>query len=139
MTSLPNGSVLVRTWFGGADADWESLVSAVRTPSEEGFLAYVEIVDDPAFAGLDAEALRTAQPDPAMVSFLADRTTLTDPDHPILAVRTLPDHEDEDESRPFRVVPAELWSVENNLNLSNMDWEEFASAAGPDHVYRGFP
>lgn len=134
MTSLPDGSVLVRTWFGGADGDWESLVSAVRTPSEDGFLAAVEIVDDPAFDEMDAEALTTAQPDPATVSFLADRTTLTDADHPILAVCTLPD----DESRPFRVVPAELWSVENNLNLSNMDWAEFASEVGPDGVFRGF-
>lgn len=135
MTSLPDGSVLVRTWFGGADRDWESLVSAVRTPSEEGFLASVEIVDDPAFTDLGADALATAQPDPATVSFLADRTTLTQADRPILAVCTRPD---EDENRPFRVVPAELWSVENNLNLANMDWSEFASAVGPDHVFRGF-
>ena len=135
MTSLPEGSVLMRTWFGGADGDWESLVSAVRTPSEEGFLPAVEIVDDPAFDDLDAEALATAQPDPATVSFLADRTTLTAADRTILVVCTRPD---EDESRPFRVVPAELWSVENNLNLSNMDWEEFASAVGPDDVFRGF-
>jgi hypothetical protein len=134
MTSLPRGSVLVRTWFDGADADWESLVSAVRTPSEEGFLASVGIVDDPAFAGLDAEALAAAQPDPAMVSFLADRTTLTDADRPILAVPTLR----VDERRPFRVVPAELWGVENNLNLSNMDWAEFASSTAPDGVFRGF-
>jgi hypothetical protein len=28
--------------------------------------------------------------------------------------------------------------VENNLNISNMDWEEFASQAGDDGVFRGF-
>jgi hypothetical protein len=58
-------------------------------------------VDDPVFDDLDAEALATAQPNPATVSFLADRTTLTDADGPILVVCTRPD---EDESRPFRVV-----------------------------------
>jgi hypothetical protein len=47
MISLPSGSVLVRTWFGGAAGDWEALVSAVSTPSDEGFLAGVAVVDDP--------------------------------------------------------------------------------------------
>lgn len=27
---------------------------------------------------------------------------------------------------PFRCIPSELWAVENNLSISNMDWEEFA-------------
>ena len=32
---LPSTSVLVRAWFGD-DGAWESLVSEVQTPSEEG-------------------------------------------------------------------------------------------------------
>jgi hypothetical protein len=28
--------------------------------------------------------------------------------------------------------------VENNLNISNMDWEEFASEVSDDGVFRGF-
>jgi len=39
----------------------------------------------------------------------------------------------------FRVPPNELWSVENNLSLANMDFEEFAEAVDTDGVYRGFP
>jgi hypothetical protein len=35
-------------------------------------------------------------------------------------------------------VPAELWSVENNINLANLDWADFARSAGPDGVFRGF-
>ncbi|MGW2328195.1 DUF6924 domain-containing protein [Streptomyces sp. NPDC001700] len=31
-----------------------------------------------------------------------------------------------------------LWSVENNLAISNMDFEEFASAVEDDGVLRGF-
>jgi len=31
-----------------------------------------------------------------------------------------------------------LWGVENNLNISNMDWEEFASAVDEGGVFRGF-
>ena len=39
--------------------------------------------------------------------------------------------------RPFRCIPPELWAVENNLNIANMDWESFADEAGEDGVYRG--
>jgi len=28
--------------------------------------------------------------------------------------------------------------VENNLNIANMDWEDFAGAAGADGIFRGF-
>jgi hypothetical protein len=31
-----------------------------------------------------------------------------------------------------------LWDVDNNLNISNMDWEDFSGAAGEDGVFRGF-
>jgi hypothetical protein len=41
--------------------------------------------------------------------------------------------------RGFRVVPAELWGVENNLSIANMDFAEFAHHADPDGVFRGFP
>jgi hypothetical protein len=33
--------------------------------------------------------------------------------------------------------PSELWTVENNLNIANMDWQEFAAAVDEDGVFRG--
>lgn len=96
-------------------------------------------MNDSAFEGLTAEGLKVEQRGQAMVSFLADETTLSSTEHPILAVWVLPrldgDHRD---YRPFRVVPAELWSVENNINLGNMDWMAFASSVGGDGAFRGF-
>jgi hypothetical protein len=41
--------------------------------------------------------------------------------------------------RSFRVIVQELWGVENNLSLANMDFEEFADSCDPDGVFRGFP
>jgi hypothetical protein len=88
---------------------------------------------------LDAEALTGLQTNGPIVSFLADEVTLTSADHPVLAVRVLPRAGDDGRDlRPFRVVPAELWSVENNINLANMDWAEFRASTGEDGVYRGF-
>ncbi|MFV8132805.1 DUF6924 domain-containing protein [Streptomyces syringium] len=36
------------------------------------------------------------------------------------------------------LIPTDLWGIENNLSLSNMDFEEFADAADEDGVFRGF-
>jgi hypothetical protein len=49
-------------------------------------LAYVTLVNDSAFEGLSADALKTKQLAGAFVSFLADETTLINAEHPILAV-----------------------------------------------------
>ena len=38
----------------------------------------------------------------------------------------------------LRVVPSEMWSIQNNLTISNMDWEEFADNVDDDGVLRGF-
>lgn len=138
MTALPSIPVLVRTWFGDDDA-WAALIEEAREPSDEGFLPNLTPVDDRAFEGLTAEALRQKQTDGPIVSFLADETTLTSPEHPVLAVRVLPRRDgDERDFAPFRVVPAGLWSVENNINLANLDWADFTRSTGADGVFRGF-
>jgi hypothetical protein len=56
----------------------------------------------------------------------------------MLVVWLHPTDDEVRETRPFRVVASELWSVENNLNLSNMDWDDFHGAADSDCVLRGF-
>ncbi|WP_405166656.1 hypothetical protein OG203_17100 [Nocardia sp. NBC_01499] len=38
----------------------------------------------------------------------------------------------------LRVIAEELWSIENNISLADMDWDEFASAADDDGIFRGF-
>ena len=135
---MPGAAVLVRTWFGDGDA-WESLLLEVRTPSEDGFLANVVAVDDPALEGLTAEALQAKQKAGPFVSFLADETTLVRAEHPILAVWVFARRDGSQlDHRPFRVVPSALWSVENNINSANMDWREFAGSVGDDGVFRGF-
>ena len=40
--------------------------------------------------------------------------------------------------KTFRVAPAYMWSVENNLSLANMDFSEFADHVDAGGVFRGF-
>ena len=129
---LPSGqaALLVRTSFDD-EAAWASLLERVTTPSPDGFLADVETVDAPGYRDLPARRLRELLPEGAYVTFffVADSTTLTDPQQPLLVV-PVPQAQspflDEPPREPFRVAAGSLWSVENNLSLSNCDWGDFA-------------
>jgi hypothetical protein len=136
MPELPrlNDSLLVRTDFTSDDA-WREVRDQALRENEDGFRAYLEPVSDPTFGGITWQAAKAAVPanaNGASVLFIADSTALTAPDHPVLVVDLL-----DDGNRPFRCIPAELWAVENNLNISNMDWAEFADDADESGVYRG--
>jgi len=136
MASLPatDDSLLVRTDFGDQSA-WVRTREAALAENEDGFRAYVVVVDEPSLANASWEDLRSAARGTgqhAAVLFVADHEALGG-EHPIQVVDL------SDEQRPpFRCAAAALWSVDNNLNLANMDWEEFASAVSDDGVHRGF-
>jgi hypothetical protein len=66
--------------------------------------------------------------------FIADAEAIGGEDHAVLCVSCIGSL-----GASFRIIPAEIWGPENNLRLGNMDFAEFAIAAGPDGVFRGFP
>jgi hypothetical protein len=61
-------------------------------------------------------------------------TARSHPDLPILVVDLY-----DDPGRTFRVIPSEMWGVENKLSIANMGFEEFADAVDGDGIFRGFP
>jgi hypothetical protein len=150
MWRLASGtSLVIRADFGHPQA-WEEVRAAIAEPqTEDEFVAHVQFVDDRAYEGLTAtQLLAMAPPETGQrFAFLVDTVTLTLPDHPVLVVN-LYDYVagvsgDEQGSGPsygdtFRVVPSAMWSVQNNLSISNMDWAEFAAAVDADGVFRGF-
>jgi hypothetical protein len=123
----------VRTDFSD-EAAWRDLLAAVRTESEDGFLANITVVDDPGFQDADPGALAQSveKNGPChAVLFVADAVTFAHAERPVLCI---------DPSQPqntFRVVPPQLWAVENNLSLANVDWEDFARAVDADGIFRG--
>lgn len=103
--------------------------------NDEGFRTYVEVVDDNAWVGAEWEQVRRAAlatDEQAAVLFIVDSAAL-EPGYPVLVV-DLGDLAHE----PFRCVASEVWGVDNNLNMANMDWEEFADMAESDGVFRDF-
>jgi hypothetical protein len=123
----------VRTDFAD-DRAWNEIVAAVRAESPEGFLANVDTVTDPAFDEAQPTdlAASAARLNSHSVLFVADTLTMQHAEHPIICLdlHTL--------GNQFRVVPAELQGVENNLSIANMDFEEFASSVNADGIFRGF-
>lgn len=135
MKPLPEtqNALVLRTDFSDNSA-WEAVCATIREPVGD-FRASVDFVSDQEYAGLTVEQLLSLLPPGSHHSFIfiVDRTALSHSDHPILVVDLYAEP-----GRTFRVIPSEMWGVENNLSIANMDFEEFAEAADADGVFRGF-
>ncbi|MFI6825382.1 DUF6924 domain-containing protein [Micromonospora sp. NPDC050187] len=122
------------------DGVWERLKHEIVSPTNEGFGAAVEFVEDRALIGLNEAAVAAAYPRayPGRyrhpVVFVVDAVTVSVPEHPLLVVNL----NEGVETGPFRALPRQIPGIENNLSIANMDFVEFARATDPDGVFRGF-
>jgi hypothetical protein len=137
---LPDSTqaLVIRTDFS-EPAAWDAVRSAIRAPVHDSagtFEAYVEFVNDEEYTGLASEQLLSIVPSGLHASFifLVDHVTLSHPENPILVVDLY-----DQPGRTFRVIPSEMWAVENNLSIANLDFDEFAGAVDQDGIFRGFP
>ena len=124
----------VRTDFSDEES-WKKLRAAIQEPSEEGFAANLEFVDDRKYQGLTVEQLLLLLPAEWEWSFafLIDEASISDDEHSVLVVDL-----STEPGRTFRVIPSQVWGVENNLSIANMDFGDFADAVGADGVFRGW-
>jgi hypothetical protein len=154
----PDGSasgLLVRTDFEDPVA-WRRLLAALAPPVEDD-RPYADLVvaDDPIHAGLDGDQLIARLPEGFVDDYLlvADARALAFEEFPILVVPVPVQWVDDSEMYPddvedlreyyadrraFRVIAEQLWGVQNNFAIANMDWEGFAGAVDPDGVFRDF-
>ncbi|MFE9679750.1 DUF6924 domain-containing protein [Streptomyces sp. NPDC006259] len=136
MTQLPCTleALVVRTDFS-ADGAWGALRALLFSPSKDGFLANVAVVDDRRYEGLTSDQALDLIPaeyqHPLLV--LADSVALASSERPLLVLDLQGER-----GRGVRVVAAQLWSIENNLSGANMDFEEFVGAVDEDGFFRGF-
>ena len=125
---------LIRTDFAD-EAAWRTLGTSLAAPTEDGFLPDLSFIDDDAYRDMAPDRLLDRVPEDFGHSILivADRTALSSAELPLLVIDLW-----DEPGRAIRVVAGELWGIENNLSLANMDFYEFADAAEPDGVFRGF-
>jgi hypothetical protein len=117
------------------DVAWETLSEVVQAPVGE-FRAYVTLVSNPSYRGLTVAQVLELLPAAFRRNFVfvADETAIRDSEHPVLVIDL-----QEEPGRTFRVIPSEMWGVENNLSIANMDFQDFVDYVDLDGVFRGFP
>lgn len=126
-------SLVLRTDFGDEQV-WEAVQMTIDASCEYPCATYVS---DLAYADVDIQALLDADAnaddeDKVFYLFLADEITMTDAEHPLLAV----DLADEP-GRTFWVLPRWYIDISANLCIANMDFDEFADAVDSSGTYRG--
>ncbi|MBT0769857.1 hypothetical protein KIH74_13045 [Kineosporia sp. J2-2] len=135
--------LLVRTDFSD-DAEWDALLREL-TGHESFGDAEEHPVNDRSWEGASLDEVMAAVPNPEQIPavHIADSVSMTGRGHPVLTVSTsIPAasetyEPDENSPRSIRVAADSVWTVHANLEIANMDWEEFVpDPDGPDPVYR---
>lgn len=124
--------LLVRTHHGD-DETWKAVLKAVSAHSSDAeeedpgaLYAYVHVVDDSGHTGLSFEQLMGLSPyDSHPFLIVADELTMLDPRHPLLVVDLL-----EQPGRSFRSAPGTIPSIQANLSLANMDFDDYHCGEG---------
>lgn len=132
---ITKDALVLRTDFTD-DRKWTTVCDLIKEPSKnDAFVAYVEFLSDRIFEGLIVDDLINKIPEkyPHSFIFVIDSVTIKNSEFPVLCVDVY-----ENVGQTFRVIPSEMWGIENNLSLANMDFDEFASGIDEDGVFRGF-
>jgi hypothetical protein len=117
-----------------SQAIWEEICRIIQEPVDD-FYAYVEFRNDPKYEGVTQEDLRMLIPNNYNHNFIimVDRIAISEIDHPLLIVDLSPSPKGS-----FRAIPSTVQSIENNLSIGNMSFEEFARTVDENGVFRGF-
>lgn len=115
---------------------WETICERISLPeSENGFIANVIFINNLEYERIDQKNIASILP-PGYehdIIFLVDKETVNDNEYPVLCVGL-----EENLGESFRVIPSHIWSVENNLSLVNMEFNEFLESVDHNGVFRGF-
>jgi hypothetical protein len=147
---------VVRACFSD-DQTWELIKKQVAAPQRDplsgmDFMANVRFVEDPAFANMACDDIVRALPAdyPGYLVFVVDVQSNQGNEHTLLVVGFSPQGDDPkdferkpnqtplEEIRSFRAIPSTIQSIENNLSIANMDFEDFRNAVQQDGIFRGF-
>lgn len=126
--------LLVRTDFSNEDA-WKELCWELHSPHHDlGILSSIDFYSNPALEGINVEDLpnRLSKQYPHSFIFIADRLTFSRQDQPLLCVNLI-----NCACNFFRILPSEIWNVENNLSLTEMAFEEIAMQISDEGVFIG--
>lgn len=132
---LPNSQnpLVLRTDFS-SDSKWVSVCNMIsNSGSALGFGPQVEYLSSHEFEGIKKRKILNRRKDyENSFIFIVDSITIHHDEHPILCIDLYDIPGDS-----FRVIPSQMWAIENNLTLANMDFKEFLNIVDKDGVFRG--
>ncbi|MFI6334083.1 DUF6924 domain-containing protein [Streptomyces sp. NPDC050535] len=149
-------ALVIRTDFTD-EAAWREMTAELERASHydgDPTESY-DVADEPELDGADTEAILVAISAHEHLSgrlsvvFIADSVTMRADHHALLAVTTLTREDFDDDGgyeamvefgREFRTVPSGVHTIHANLELANMDFDEFSASAHEDSegVFRSF-
>lgn len=134
-------SAVLRVDFEDDDA-WQRVRDAALAPFSPAD-SHLAVLDDRDYEGLDLTGLAEAPKNyEERVLIVFDAQSREQPDNPLLLIDWLADEDEDDEEhfipRAVRVLPGQVQTVETNLTLGNMDFEDFAEKTDADGIFRGF-
>lgn len=138
MSTLPQPddltSLVLRSDFSD-NAAWDLVTAAIDSCTSHRIATFIS---DPAYTDITVQALVDMDAAAELAEklaylFLADATTMVDPEHPLLAIDLYVEP-----GRTFRVPTRWYADVSTNLTIANMDFAEFADATDESGTYRGF-
>jgi hypothetical protein len=115
---------------------WQNICKEIMKPDPKfGFHAYVAFYDDKSVEGRTLQEVLSDSLNAYAYSFIfiADSVTISTSEYHILCVGL-----NDDAGKQFRLIPSALAGVENNLSISNMDFDEFVAAVDKNGIFRGF-
>ena len=129
-----NDPLVIRTNFE-KEVDWNKIKSELSATYELGFNAFVEFLDNPKYVDYSIEQIiiETQNNYNHDFIFVVDKLTFSNNEHTVLCIDLAVD-----KGKSFRVAPSAVWIVENNLTISNMDFEEFYLNCDKAGIFRGF-
>ncbi len=155
--STPNEQYpwVIRTDFSD-NIEWNAVCQLIAAPQidmGQKFYAYVQFVSERQYSGMEYTDLVRSLPSnyPGFVCFIVDKITFTHDDRPILVVyfapnsleiedyKRTPNQTPDTDIKTFRAIPSTIQSIENNLSIANMDFDDFSDSVDDDGVFRGFP
>ncbi|MEU9046986.1 MULTISPECIES: DUF6924 domain-containing protein [unclassified Kitasatospora] len=144
-------ALVIRTDFGDDEA-WQAVLTELSKPWEfdgsDDVDPYLHILDDPAWSGATPDDVVAALSGDRELSivYLADRVTMKDHEHTLLAVSVptreeyASDEEFEAHGGAVRTVPAGIGDIHANLSIANLDFADVVEAAriDPAGIFRSF-
>lgn len=144
MKPLPSvyEAVLLRTDFADQQV-WEQVRDTALASLWGSDAPTLIVVDDRRYSGEDfGDLSEPPEGYEKRVLVVFDAWARAHGDHPLLVIDWFADVDEQDEERfiagSLRAAPDQVQTVEGNLSMANMDFDDFLAAADADGVFRGF-